>query len=202
MIENVLLNDKVEKIVTPFMRFFELSALCIAGETQLVYDEILSYWGGMVDEGATSFWELYDKDCKGVEKYAMYGRKYGKSLCHAWGASPLYLLGRYLIGLRPAQPGYKEYEICPRMYCPEEFSITLPLNSGDIEISYAKNAFCVYAEGADGILRLDRKIYDTAEADAVTDSEFVFHLKAGTPRTIEARKKQEGLRDGTGSRAF
>jgi len=25
----------------------------------------------------------------------MYGRKYGKSLCHAWGAAPLYLLGRY-----------------------------------------------------------------------------------------------------------
>lgn len=201
VIKNVLLNDKVEKIVTPFMRFFELSALCVAGETQLVYDEILSYWGGMVDEGATSFWELYDKDCKGVEKYAMYGRKYGKSLCHAWGASPLYLLGRYLIGLRPVQPGYKEYEICPRMYSPEEFSVTLPLNCGDIEISYSQNAFRVYAEGADGILRLDRKIYETDEADAVTDGEFVFRLKAGVARTVAVRKKQEGSKYGTDSRA-
>lgn len=58
----MLLNDEAEKIVTPFMRFFELSALCLAGETDFVYHEILQYWGGMIDEGATSFWELYDKN--------------------------------------------------------------------------------------------------------------------------------------------
>lgn len=65
VIQNVLLNDEAEKIVTPFMRFFELSALCLAGETDFVYHEILQYWGGMIDEGATSFWELYDKNERG-----------------------------------------------------------------------------------------------------------------------------------------
>jgi hypothetical protein len=29
----------------------------------------------------------------------MYGRPFGKSLCHAWGASPIYLLGKYYLGV-------------------------------------------------------------------------------------------------------
>ncbi|MBN2614002.1 MAG: hypothetical protein JXB00_20765 [Bacteroidales bacterium] len=43
----------------------------------------------------------------------MYGRRFGKSLCHAWGASPVYLLGRYFVGVRPTKPGYEEFEIRP-----------------------------------------------------------------------------------------
>jgi alpha-L-rhamnosidase len=26
---------------------------------------------------------------------------FGKSLCHAWGASPIYLLGKYYLGIKP-----------------------------------------------------------------------------------------------------
>ncbi|MCL2752095.1 MAG: alpha-rhamnosidase [Firmicutes bacterium] len=95
IIQNVLLNDAVDKITTPYMRFFELDALAKAGHVETVIDEIKTYWGGMLSLGATSFWEAYDPRQKGAEHYAMYGRPYGKSLCHAWGAAPLYLLGRY-----------------------------------------------------------------------------------------------------------
>ena len=28
----------------------------------------------------------------------------GKSLCHAWGASPIYLLGKYYLVIRPLTP--------------------------------------------------------------------------------------------------
>ena len=95
IIQNVLLNDKIDKITTPYMRFFELDALAKAGCADYVREEIKAYWGGMLDLGATSFWEAFDPRQKGVEHYAMYDRKYGKSLCHAWGAAPLYLLARY-----------------------------------------------------------------------------------------------------------
>ena len=95
IIQNVLLNDKIDKITTPYMRFFELDALAKTGRIKYVISEIKSYWGGMLAEGATSFWEAYDPRQNNAEHYAMYGRKYGKSLCHAWGAAPLYLLGRY-----------------------------------------------------------------------------------------------------------
>lgn len=86
-----------------FKKIYELSAaetVKIEAEGSFnVMDETIKYWGAMIKEGATTFWERYDPEEKGAEKYAMYGRKYGKSLCHAWGATPLYIIGRYIVGL-------------------------------------------------------------------------------------------------------
>ncbi|MBV5342283.1 alpha-rhamnosidase, partial [bacterium] len=90
---SVLLNDSIMKISTPYMRYYELEALCAMGEYKRVMNEMKAYWGGMIREGATSFWEKYNPTDKGTQHLAMYGRPYGKSLCHAWGASPIYLLG-------------------------------------------------------------------------------------------------------------
>lgn len=54
---SVLLNDSILKITTPYMRFYELEALCALGEQETVMQEMKAYWGGMLKEGATSFWE-------------------------------------------------------------------------------------------------------------------------------------------------
>ena len=113
--EHVLLNDQVQQITTPYMRFYELEALCALGEQEYVLDEIRDYWGGMLELGATSFWEKYDPTEEGVEQLAMYGRPFGKSLCHAWGASPIYLFGRYYLGVQPTDPGFASYEIIPNL---------------------------------------------------------------------------------------
>jgi alpha-L-rhamnosidase len=68
VIRNVMLNDEVQRIVTPYMRFYELAALCGIGETSRVVEEIKSYWGGMLDLGATSFWEPFDPSQSGSEQ--------------------------------------------------------------------------------------------------------------------------------------
>src|SRR5690606_39609478 len=57
----VLLSDEVQAITTPYMRFYELEALCAMGEQRYVMQEIRDYWGGMLDLGATSFWEKFDQ---------------------------------------------------------------------------------------------------------------------------------------------
>ena len=54
---SVLLNDSILKISTPYMRYYELEALCAMGEHKQVMKEMKAYWGGMIREGATSFWE-------------------------------------------------------------------------------------------------------------------------------------------------
>ncbi len=113
--DRVLLNPSIDPITTPYMRFYELEALCMMGRQEQVLREMRSYWGGMLRQGATTFWEKYNPDETGTQHLAMYGRPYGKSLCHAWGASPLYLLGRYFLGVRPTQPGYEAYEVHPRL---------------------------------------------------------------------------------------
>ncbi|PQC20855.1 hypothetical protein CUN37_12715 [Enterococcus faecium] len=107
ILKNVLLNDTITQITTPYFKFYEQDALCKLGQTNIVYQTILDYWGGMLSHDAVTFWEEYDPTQTGNEKYSMYGDPYGKSLCHAWGASPIYLLGRYFIGLYPTKPGYE-----------------------------------------------------------------------------------------------
>ena len=131
----VLLNDSIQKITTPYMRFYELEALCAMGEQSYVLNEMKSYWGGMLNLGATSFWEEYNPSKNGTEHLAMYGRKFGKSLCHAWGASPIYLLGKYYLGVSPTSAGYNTYTIQPQLGGLEWMEGKVPTPGGDIEIS-------------------------------------------------------------------
>ena len=113
--ENVILNDTILKITTPYMKFYELAALCEINEKEKVLQFVRDYWGGMLNLGATTIWEAYDPTQKGDEHYAMYGRPFGKSLCHAWGANPVYLFGKYLLGVKPLTPGYKSYLVEPSL---------------------------------------------------------------------------------------
>ena len=132
--EHVLLNDSVQKITTPYMRFYELEALCALDDQDYVRREIKDYWGGMLDQGATSFWEKYDPSEKGVAQYAMYGRPFGKSLCHAWGASPIYLLGKYFLGVKPTAPGYKQFNVEPNLGGLKWIDGSVPTSNGSIDV--------------------------------------------------------------------
>ena len=152
VLKNVIFNDAVMKIQTPYMRFYELEALCRLGLRSRVLDEVRAYWGGMLDEGATSFWELYNPDEKGGAKYAMYGRPFGKSLCHAWGASPLYLFGRYVLGVEPAKPGYEEYVVAPDLGGLEWAEGVVPTPKGPISVS-VKGGVATATGPAGGTLR-------------------------------------------------
>ena len=135
ILHSVMLNPDVEPITTPYMRFYELEALCIMQQHDRVLQEMKDYWGGMIHEGATSFWEKYVPDEQGTEHLQMYGRPYGKSLCHAWGASPLYLLGRYFLGIRPLKPGYEEWECRPHLSTLRYMKGSVPTPHGPIHLS-------------------------------------------------------------------
>ena len=154
VVKDVLLNDNVLKIQTPYMRFYELESLCSLGMQETVTKEIKSYWGGMLKLGATSFWELYNPSEKGVAHYAMYGRRYGKSLCHAWGASPTYLLGKYYLGVTPTQPGFAAYEVKPNLGGLEWIEGDVPAPFGRIHVKFDKKSVSVLSDGGKGVLVL------------------------------------------------
>ena len=144
LLDNVLLNDDVLKITTPYMRFYEMACLFKLGAYESVMDEIKDYWGGMLKMGATSFWEAYDPTEDEPQCYAMYNRPYGKSLCHAWGASPLYFVGRYILGIRPTKIGYSEFVVEPNLLIFNEFDAEMPLNEGYIKITYKDSKLTIY----------------------------------------------------------
>ncbi|HSC55078.1 MAG TPA: hypothetical protein VLC98_15710 [Phnomibacter sp.] len=146
---SVLMNDDIQKITTPYMRFYELEALCAMGEQSYVLKEMKDYWGGMLKLGATSFWEEYNPGKSGAEHYAMYGREFGKSLCHAWGASPLYLLGKYYLGVKPTAAGYSKYLVEPNLGGLEWMEGKVPTPEGDIELRVSNTE--VKIKGAAGI---------------------------------------------------
>ncbi|MDP4274812.1 MAG: alpha-L-rhamnosidase C-terminal domain-containing protein [Bacteroidota bacterium] len=155
---HVLLNDSIQKITTPYMRFYELEALCALGEQSYVLKEMKNYWGGMLKLGATSFWEEYNPSRKGTEHYAMYGRPFGKSLCHAWGASPIYLLGKYYLGVKPTSPGYQTYSVEPALGGLKWMDGTVPAPKGDIHVYCNTNQIKVKSDTGTGTLRFKSTI--------------------------------------------
>ena len=160
IMKSVMLNPAIDPITTPYMRFYELEALCMAGLQEQVLPEIRDYWGGMLKEGATSFWEKYVPSETGTQHLAMYGRPYGKSLCHAWGASPIYLIGKYYLGVRPTKPGYAEYEIRPSLGDLEWMQGTVPTPHGLIHVYMDRHRVKVSASEGDGWLFVgDRKVH-------------------------------------------
>ncbi len=148
IVSNMLLSESIMKIKTPYMRFYELSALLLSGKGETVLSGISDYWGGMLRLGATSFWEEYDPTA--TDHLSMYGRPYSKSLCHAWGAGPLYLFGRYFLGVYPTAPGYKTYEVAPNGWGLSEFCGTVPTPSGDIKVKVSGEKVEVLSQ-SDGV---------------------------------------------------
>ena len=160
IVDSVMENNKIDPITTPYMRFYELEALCMMGRQTQVLQEIRNYWGGMLREGATSFWEKYIPSEQGTEHLAMYGRPYGKSLCHAWGASPVYLLGRYFLGIQPTQPGYATWEARPYLADLEWMEGRVPTPNGVIHIRMERHYICIRSDEGRGRLYLGNRCFD------------------------------------------
>ena len=135
IIDNVLFNDEIPYITTPFFKFFEYDVLFKCGYFDKAFEGIKEYWGGIINMGASTVWEEFDPNMKGTEHYAMYGEPFDKSLCHAWGAGPIYFIGRYLVGLHPTDAGYKSFELEPKLNV-GNYKVTLPVMNGCIKIEH------------------------------------------------------------------
>ena len=77
---------------TPYMMHHFIDALISVGQTSRAVQEIKKYWGGMVQAGADTFWELYDPK---RPDFSPYGSKLINSYCHAWSCTPAYFIRKY-----------------------------------------------------------------------------------------------------------
>ena len=97
---------------------------------------------------------------QGIKHYAMYSGKYEKSLCHAWGAGPIYLFGRYYLGVYATSPGYETFIVEPHLGGLKEIHGTVPINGASVMVTIKSNKLSVVASKAGGTLIWDGKSYD------------------------------------------
>jgi alpha-L-rhamnosidase len=143
LLKNILLNKNIESVGTPYMKALECRALAQCGQMQSMISIISSYWGGMLKKGAITFWEAYEKSDKESEQYSFYDRPFGKSLCHAWSAGPIFLLSLDLFGINCLEPGWKQFSISPISNGLEWANVIIPTPHSAIHISQKKNRYIV-----------------------------------------------------------
>lgn len=161
--ERVVLNDEVPQITTPYFKFYENQVHCKAGNTNLLEKSIREYYGSMLATGATTLYEEYDPTMTGVEHYAMYGNPFEKSLCHAWSASPIYLLGNFRLGVENTGIAYNTFDVRPNPGDLKGFHGKVPVPGGTVSVSVDQEEIRVYSEIPGGTLYVDGKTY-TLEA--------------------------------------
>ncbi|MGC8550743.1 MAG: alpha-L-rhamnosidase C-terminal domain-containing protein [Acidobacteriaceae bacterium] len=105
-------------IITPYYNFYVVTAMAKIGHRRAALNWIRQYWGGMVQEGATSFWEGYDPTWyKGINFHAslqadnMSG--YNVSLAHGWSSGVTPWLMTQILGIQATAGGFAKVNIRP-----------------------------------------------------------------------------------------
>jgi len=98
----------------------------------------------------------------------MYGREFGKSLCHAWGASPIYLLGKYYLGVKPTSAGFATYVVEPNLGGLQWMQGKVPTPKENIELYVSKEQIKIKGAAGTGTLRVKSKTQPTGKNISAT----------------------------------
>lgn len=138
-----------------FYGYYMLEALAAAG----LYDDALKiisdYWGGMLDLGATTFWEDFDYSLAGKAAridqpvpsgkfdihaeggdYCYKGLRH--SFCHGWASGPAPWLSRHVLGIEPLEPGFTKVAVKPHLGSLDWAEGTFPTPLGIISVRLEK----------------------------------------------------------------
>jgi hypothetical protein len=106
-------------IISPYYNYYVVSAMARMGHRKEALDWIRTYWGGMIAEGATSFWEGYDpawyKDNFHASLQSDNQSGYFVSLAHAFASGPTAWLMEEVLGIRSTGPGFSTVDIRPEL---------------------------------------------------------------------------------------
>lgn len=119
VLSHVKQDAPADQVISTYFNAYVLNAMARAGHDREALDWIRAYWGGMLDEGATSFWEAYDlrwpKENFHLSLSADGTNGYFVSLAHGWSSGPASWLQENVLGVRPLSPGYATVEIHPHL---------------------------------------------------------------------------------------
>ncbi|QIG39486.1 hypothetical protein G5T42_08305 [Microbacterium sp. 4R-513] len=119
------------------MNGLRLHALVQSGDRDEVLAEIERVWGGMLDRGPGTFWE---EATLAGDPFAMYGRPFGRSLCHAWSAGPAAIIPEAVLGILPLDDGWSSFTVEPSLAHLDWAALVVPAALGDIVVSADRDA--------------------------------------------------------------
>ncbi len=127
----VMAVDGAKRLST-FYGYYVLQARAQAGDYQGCLNAIRAFWGGMLDLGATTFWEDFNLDwipnAARIDELVPAGKKdihgdfgnycyrgFRHSLCHGWASGPTAWLSEHVLGIQIVEPGCKTIKIEPHL---------------------------------------------------------------------------------------
>lgn len=141
--------------MSTLLSYYTLTALANRGKTRQALAMLKSYYGGMLDMGATTFWENFHtewtKDANPIDALPIKGKRdihgeYGEhcykgfrhSLCHGWAAGPVPFLVEQVLGIRVTEAGGARMHLSPNL-CNLQFAKgSYPTKYGVVTVAYEK----------------------------------------------------------------
>jgi hypothetical protein len=137
-------------IASPFFYAYVFEAMFKTGYGQQAIDGIRKLWGGMLDDGATTFYETW---CHTPDDYA------AGSACHAWSSSPTYHLSEKVGGVMPTSTAFETVQVKPFMADLEYAAVTTPTPRGAIDVQWER----IGKNGIELTVKLPKRITATVE---------------------------------------
>ena len=176
-------------IISPYYGSYVLDALARMDHRADALAWIRTYWGGMIHEGATSFWEAYDpswpKRDPHVDLQADDTAGYRISLAHGWSSAPTWWLMEQVLGIVPTASGFSQATIRPDLLDLDWARGAEPTPNGLIKVDLKK-------EGSG--LQRDLDIPDGVDATVL------FPVKPGTDHVSVNGSSQSGTPAENGTR--
>ncbi len=128
----------------PFFSHIVHDAIVRAGRRDLIPARCMKWWP-QIERGDTAFEEYWG------------ARDGSGSRCHAWSATPTYDLTTWVLGVRPAAPGYSRAEIAPHFGSLMHLEGRVPTPHGLIEVKLDREAGgeVVIPDGITAVVRFD-----------------------------------------------
>lgn len=151
--KDILSQNGVNGMST-FYGYYILKAMAKAEDYTGALNVIRDYWGGMLDLGATTFWEDFDiKDKENSSrideltpknKFDIHGDfgeycyvGYRHSLCHGWASGPTSWLSQYVLGINVLDGG-DTINLDPHLGDLEFVEGTFPTKYGVFKVNHKK----------------------------------------------------------------
>ena len=154
---DAILKPGGPKGLSTFYGYYVLEALAASDDIDTALDFISQYWGGMLDFGATTFWEDFDlawtENAGRIDELVPEGKKdlhgdfgaycyvgFRHSLCHGWASGPTAWLSEHVLSIQLLEPGCAKVRVAPRLGCLKWAEGTYPTPHGPIKVRHERKA--------------------------------------------------------------